>query len=336
MANLNPYGISFDLGDSHSAQDGDGLVDNTGGTISGFTGVIGITGLQGITGTIGIQGITGMALLGATGIDGIEGLTGPMGQTGIRGHTGPIGVTGLIFTGDTGITGSTGILGVTGVAGSLGVPGLQGDTGLTAQNATGIRGVTGLSGSTGTNGLSGVTGIIGFTGITGDTGLQGITGFGLLGDTGLSGFTGVAGATGISDLLVLNLQRQLIGATLLYAAPANTLATNGQYLEFYATAQAATDGSPTTINVTFGGTSIFSDTLNTTNTYAFLQGAVLRLGATSQECIVAAVYSSGDSHTQRTATAVTLASIQNFVTNVSNQAGGAVVLNQEVRKLRET
>jgi hypothetical protein len=332
MVNISPYGIGFNSGDNHSAQEGDGLVNNAGGTISGFTGVDGITGLIGITGAIGIQGTSGIALFGATGIEGSQGITGIDGVTGFRGTTGLVGSTGLLNIGETGIQGATGILGLTGVLGSLGVMGLQGGTGLAALNATGIQGRTGIAGITGVAGLVGETGISGLTGLLGTTGLQGITGFGLLGITGLIGTTGIAGLTGIAHLTVLNLQRQLIGSTLLYVVPASTL-TKAQYLEFFSTVQAASDGSPTTFNVVFGGTNIFSDTLNSSNTTGLVQGIVLRLGLTTQECVVAAVYSNGDSQTQRTLTSLTLSSPQDFVTNSTNQNGGAVVLNQLIRRV---
>jgi len=335
MVNISPYGTGFNSGANHPIQEGDALVDSTGGTITGFTGVIGLTGFEGITGALGIQGPTGVSLFGATGIAGEQGLTGTTGSTGIGGVTGLIGHTGLFNLGETGIQGATGVKGLTGVLGSLGVMGLQGATGLSATGDTGVQGGTGIIGITGANSLPGDTGLIGLTGSLGTTGLQGITGFGLLGFTGLMGGTGLTGATGINDLAVLNLQRQLIGATLLYAVPASTLATNGQYLEFSATVQAASDGAPTTFNVLFGGTSIFTDTLNSVATFGFVQGVVLRLGATSQECVVAVVYSDGDSHTQRTATTITLSSAQNLVTNVFNGDDGAVVLNQIVKKLRE-
>jgi hypothetical protein len=335
MANISPYGIGFNSGADHPVQEGDALVDSAGGTITGFTGVVGITGFEGLTGALGIQGPTGVSLFGATGIAGEQGITGIDGSTGIQGVTGLIGSTGLFNIGETGVQGSTGVKGLTGVLGSLGVMGLQGTTGLIATSATGLQGVTGIIGITGTNSLPGNTGLIGITGLLGVTGLQGVTGFGLLGFTGLMDVPGLIGVTGINDLMILSLQRQSIGATLLYVVPADTLAVNGQYLEFFATVQAATDGAPSTFNVLFGGTSIFTDTVNAMSASGFMRGVVLRLGATTQECIISVVYSDGDSHAQRTATTITLSSAQNLVTSVTSGNDGAVVLNQIVRKLRE-
>jgi len=334
MANVSPYGIGFQSGSYYPAQSGDSLVDSTGMVITGTTGIIGITGLIGLTGSLGIQGPTGLAQFGETGIAGVQGITGLSGITGITGHTGPVGVTGLITTGETGVLGTTGVPGITGVQGFFGLQGLQGATGLTS-SSTGIQGVTGAIGITGANGITGATGILGQTGSTGSTGLQGITGAGMLGSTGLVGATGLQGSTGIDDLHLISLQRQIVGATMLYIVPASTLATNAQYLELYSTVLTAADGSPTTINVTFGGASVFSDTLNTVEGYAFLQGVIVRSGASVQECIISAAYSNSTSKVQRTVTAVSLSSNQNLVTNVSNFNGGAVVLNQIVKRLRE-
>lgn len=335
MVNISPFGTMFNEGQNTNAQTGTILVYTDGTPIQGLTGALGSTGIIGITGALGIQGLTGVSFQGVTGLQALtSGITGLQGVTGLKGFTGIFGFTGLINQGHTGIIGATGIQGVTGIQGNPGVAGDQGATGLT-NAATGIQGATGVTGFTGLAVL-GVTGLIGITGVEGVTGTQGVTGFGLLGATGLRGFTGLAGSTGLNDIQVSFLNRQLSGVTLISIVPANFLDVNNQQLDLIGTIQTATDSSVSTINVTFGGSNIFTDIVGGTGgLYGYIQGTIIRLGSSSQECIIAVTYEDGTCAALRTATTVNLAATQIFGINMSNENGGSVVLNMVVKKIGE-
>jgi len=331
MADLIPHGSDFQSGQFKHLAPGDYLVDTTGAVISGWTGIQGITGTIGITGLLGIQGLTGISIFGATGVRGITGLIGLTGVQGLTGLIGSVGITGQVVIGSTGTIGQTGIQGVTGLTGNPGSQGLQG--------VSGLMGTTGIIGTTGLNptGLApiGTTGIQGVTGIQGSTGI-GATGVGLQGVTGLRGTTGIQGITGINDYVILSTQHGITGNTLIYTIESGALESDNQQIDFSGFGVSATNGTPTTVNVTFGGTVVFTDSISASGGKGVaIEGTILRLSVASQQIIVAAVYEDGDSHVQRSTTTANLAADQELIFVLLSGGVGQTTLNLVVKKILE-
>jgi hypothetical protein len=332
MPNLIPRGIIFTTGQDKVITQGDELVDTSGAGITGFTGVRGFTGFFGFTGLQNpLSGITGVAVTGRTGISGETGIAGNQGVTGFQGVTGIIGVTGLSLKGETGILGTTGAQGPTGIIGDDGVVGTQGITGLkgnTGISATGFLGITGLT-------LPGFTGIAGGTGILANTGLQGITGAGLLGETGIQGRTGIQGITGINDINSIFTTNQASGVTLSYPLDGDFLSIDNQQLDCKATLLSATDGSPTTITIQFGGVTIFNDVFQgPSGAYGFIEGSLIRQSAANQRIVISGIYSSSDaSQVVKSVTTANLALDQQIIISVSSNGTGQQINNLIVSKV---
>jgi len=176
---------------------------------TGPQGPIGLTGATGSAGPQGPQGLTGP--IGPQGPKGDTGVAGPQGPKGDKGDSGAIGPQGPIgFTGATGAQGPIGLTGATGPSGAtgpIGPAGPQGPVGLTGavgpagpagpQGPIGLTGATGATGATGPAGPAGSTGPQGPIGLTGATGPAGATGpQGPIGLTGATGATGPAGPQG--------------------------------------------------------------------------------------------------------------------------------------------
>lgn len=331
MANLIPGGIIFSTGQDKICQQGDALVATDGNPIQALTGVPGFTGIYGITGIQNpLVGLTGFGFRGQTGIQGETGIDGDVGTTGIQGLVGPAGLTGLSLIGETGIQGTTGPQGTTGIIGNDGSIGLQGVTGvigLTGVFATGFRGITGVA-------VQGATGVQGVTGLTGVTGSLGLTGLGLLGETGVQGNTGISGITGINDINSIFNDTQLSGFTMIYPLDANFLGTNSQALEFKTTLTTATDGSPTNIIVQFGGTTVFTDSVEQNGgAFGYLEGIILRQAASTQYICVSIVYSNGRCQVSRAVTSANLAVVQEVIVTVSSSGAGQLINNIIVTKV---
>lgn len=329
MVNLSPLGV-FGFGNNQGQYvilAGNNVPVNTAlenlqlGGIQGFTGVMGITGL------LGIAGNTGVSFIGVTGLQGIQGLTGGIGATGFDGTTGSLGVTGVIFNvtglnGTTGLQGNTGVSGVTGFRGLTGILGLTGETG--AQGATG-SGATGIS-------FFGVTGLTGETGILGATGSQGVTGFSFTGATGIQGGTGILGATGFQGTRSLEGLVQA-GNSASFIVPANTITTDGQQIEFYASGSTADDGAPTTITVSFGGTTIFTDVRTGVFEVFTIEGLIIKQAGSNQEIGIKALYNGSRGNAARAATTLSMASDQTLTVSTSSGTGGNTVYTLIVRRV---
>jgi len=330
MANVTPFGVNENSGRGNILRNGEFLVFQTlqllGTTgLPGFTGIQGPTGLQNVT-----QGNTGIGLTGSTGLQGVTG-TSPLGETGLDGWTGFMGETGVSVRGATGLLGPTGIQGVTGLIGSQGFTGLSGYTGL--QGETGLLGITGITGVTGIA-ISVFTGIRGDTGLLGATGLQGHTGVGVLGVTGFQGNTGLWGQTGMLDLLTVDVQRQLAGVTLLYVIPANTFNASGQQLEITSWGLSATDGSVTTITVTYEGNTIFTDTVAFAGGADILiEGYILFWGAIEHFTTIKGYYEEGTGTTSYVPSILLTPSLsQNLFVTLSSAGAGHVLYGLIVRR----
>lgn len=330
MVNFNPGGV-FAFGNNagqHTAITGNNIPVDTALNPLQFAGVQGATGLQGITGLVGIQGITGVAVQGLTGIQGIQGITGIMGQTGLIGTTGSQGITGSIFNvtglqGITGLQGTTGVAGVTGIRGMTGIPGLQG--------ATGIQGVTGFS----PTGISffGATGIQGTTGILGATGTQGITGSSFLGTTGIQGVTGIIGATGLQGTLTLEGLVQST-TTASYIVAANTITATGQQIEFLASGITAINGAATTLTISFGGTTIFTDLKTDSTAKLFtVEGLIIKQSGNNQEIGIKVLYNLDIGNANRTATTLNMASNQTLTITLTSAGSGHTIYTLVVRRI---
>lgn len=291
MANVNPFGVTGSDGKENPLRPGDVLRNSTLTTLF-TTGMVGVTGILGATGIANTTvGVTGIQIQGRTGILGITGIA-IEGETGLGGLTGFRGFTGISVQGSTGIKGETGITGFPGLVGAQGKTGVAGYTGLAGN--TGLFGSTGLTGATGLA-VNGATGLQGNTGILGPTGLQGETGVGLLGITGLRGTTGMVGTTGLLDLITLTTQRQTSGATLLYTIPANSFGRVGQQLELTAWGLSATDGSATTVTITYAGNQVFQDNIALAGgSDIMLEGYILLWGAISHDVSIKSVYENGN------------------------------------------
>jgi hypothetical protein len=196
-----------------------------------------------------------------------------------------------------------------------------------------VLGTTGLIGDTGI--VVGSTGIIGLAGISvgGATGLQGVTGLDMAGPTGLRGITGSRGIDGPVVVNSLFTQRSL-GTSLTYTLPGNTLSVDEQHLELVAWGVTTSNGSSTPITLTLGGSTIFNRSLSGTNGAPFsIRGVIIRIGATTQECIMSAISGSGEVWAQRASTSVNLASNQDIV--ISTTSSAAIIETLLVRRLRQ-
>lgn len=331
MSNINPVGV-FGFGNDEgqfTPITGNNIPVNTALDNLQLAGVQGFTGVIGITGSLGIVGNTGSSLFGTTGLVGSQGITGTIGVTGLIGSTGILGATGTVsnntgLQGITGIQGTTGVAGLTGVRGFTGVAGLIGDTGITGP--TGISGITGFS-------FSGVTGLPGETGITGQTGIQGITGSAFLGTTGVQGVTGLIGATGSQGTLSLE-GRVASGNSISFVVTANTITTDGQQIEFYASGTTAESGLATTVAVTFGGVTIFSDIRTGFAAERFtLEGLIIKQTGNNQEIGIKALYDGARGTAARTATTLSMASNQTLTVSVSSAGGGENIYTLIVRRV---
>lgn len=331
MANILPRGIILNTGQEKVSQQGDALVSTDGNLISAFTGVPGFTGFFGFTGLQSpLSGITGFNVTGDTGLTGETGIASTQGSTGFQGVSGLAGYTGGDSVGETGIRGFTGIPGATGITGDYGSYGLQGVTGLIG--ATGIS-ITGFIGITGL-GIAGFTGVSGSTGSLGDTGLLGITGSGIYGETGIRGVTGTIGITGITDINSIFNDTQTSGFTMIYPLSIGFLGVNNQSLAFKATLTTATDGSPTSITLQFGGVTIFTDTFASAGgAYGFIEGLILRESVSAQRTVVSAIYSNNTCMASRAVTSANLAAVQEIIVSVSSGGIGHQVNNIIVSKL---
>jgi len=331
MANILPKGIILSSGQEKVSQQGDALVSTDGALISAFTGVPGSTGFYGFTGLQNpLSGITGSSVTGDTGITGETGISGAQGSTGFQGVSGLVGYTGNSLTGETGLLGFTGISGATGITGDYGSYGLQGITGLIGASGVSVAGFIGVTGP----GAAGFTGVAGATGSAGSTGLLGITGFGIYGETGLRGITGIIGITGITDINSIFNDTQTSGYTMIYPLSIGFLGVNNQSLAFKTTLLTATDGSPTSITLQFGGVTIFTDTFSSTaGTYGFIEGLILRESVSAQRTVVSAVYANNTCMAARAVTSANLAAVQEIIVSVSSGGSGHQVNNIIVSKI---
>jgi hypothetical protein len=331
MSNINPVGVFGFGGDEgqFTPITGNNIPVNTALQNLQLAGAQGFTGLIGITGTLGIIGNTGSSLVGNTGLVGDQGITGAIGVTGLVGATGILGSTGFAFNatglqGITGIQGATGIAGLTGVRGFTGTAGLQGETGIVGN--AGVIGLTGFS-------FSGVTGLPGETGIAGVTGIRGITGPSFFGTTGVQGITGLIGATGFQGTLSLE-GRVAAGNSISFVVTANTITTTGQQIEFYASGTTAEAGVATTVSITFGGVTIFSDTRTGFAAERFtLEGLIIKQSGSNQEIGIKALYDGARGNAARTATTLSMASNQTLTVSVSSVGGGESIYTLIVRRV---
>jgi hypothetical protein len=195
----------------------------------GLQGVDGAQGIQGIQGRTGAQGIPGE--VSAQGIQGVQGRTGAQGISGDLGSVGPQGVQGF-----RGIQGSIGPQGISGDLGSIGPQGVQGFTG--SQGRTGSQGT---SGDLGLQGLPGSQGIQGRTGAQGTNGSQGIQGP-LTPSYSELGFACSDESTNLTT-----------GTKVAFSMPYDLTASSVRL-----SANTAPTGGPIVVDVTKGGTSIFS------------------------------------------------------------------------------
>lgn len=331
MVNLDPGGV-FAFGNKageHGVVTGNDIPVDTALNNLQFGGVQGFTGLQGLTGLQGIAGNTGAAVQGRTGIQGSQGLTGTMGDTGLIGQTGAIGATGSIFN-VTGLQGITGLQGATGVAGLTGIRGLTGIMGL--QGATGIQGITGFS-PTGIS-FPGTTGIQGATGILGTTGTQGITGSSFQGVTGLQGTTGVAGSTGLQGTLTLDASVQGAAATSSYIIAANTITDTGQQVEFLASGTTALNGAQTTLTISLGASTIYTEVRTGTTAELFtVEGLIIKQSGNNQEIGIKVLYNLDSGNAARTATTLNMGSNQTLTVTVSSAGSGHAIYTLVVRRI---
>jgi len=319
MANINPRGEIRGItrpGQIAPLTSVDVAVDTTLNEIKfqppqGGTGIIGITGFENTD-----PGMTGLAVDGPTGIRGVTGVPGDGGLQGIRGNTGFFGMDGS-NQGDTGLFGFTGVKGVTGI--SPGDTGIRGITGFLVVGETGILGETGIEGITGVFG--GETGIQGEAGVGSAPGTAGNTGPFGYGETGLVGSTGLNGITGISGSNVAGSLAES-GNIIIIPIAANSLATNGDQLDFVGGGFTADTRASTTISLSFGAQTIISfETGSIADTF-LIEGTILRLGAASQEAVASVTFDSGLVYNTRAALTQTLSSSLNLTLQSSSLGDG--------------
>lgn len=336
MSNLNPFGVDTSIGRTQPLGPTGDIVTDVSNNFIGSTGVSAANGIQGATGIQNsLQGTTGIGIQGVTGMQGITGVMGLTGALGSDGVTGLHGVTGIGPQGSTGLTGATGIRGVTGLVGPQGFTGLQGVTGAPGNvGSTGLMGATGITGVTGLI-LQGLTGLQGATGVLGSTGLWGTTGVQVFGLTGLQGSTGIMGATGLLDLITIDVQQQTSGATLIFPLPANQLGTDSQHLEFYCSGLTATDASASTITITLGNYTLFTDIGSFAGGADFtITGIIIRLANAVQETSTQIVYESGRCYAQWQSINAELDTPVNLIVSIGSAGVGHVLYTLVVRLLR--
>jgi hypothetical protein len=96
----------------------DGIVDLTGASVSGISGVVGSSGTSGVSGSSGSSGTSGSSgSSGSSGTSGVSGSSGSSGTSGVSGSSGSSGTSGS--SGSSGSSGTSGTSGVNGLSNSF-------------------------------------------------------------------------------------------------------------------------------------------------------------------------------------------------------------------------